>query len=99
MEPYREKLVLTYNHLLEVHEELLTRTINVAMVGELEDINRSFAGGDSFRFDKEMFRDSKDENVKKLIDFHDDLEDLMNSLANINRLTEEELREVKADED
>jgi len=99
MEPYREKLVLTYNHLLEVHEELLTRTINVAMVGELEDINRSFAGGDSFRFDKEMFRDSKDENVKKLIDFHDDLEDLMNSLANINRLTEEELEEVKADED
>ena len=36
---YREKIILTYRHLLEVHEELLTRTINVAMTGEFSEIN------------------------------------------------------------
>ncbi len=95
MKPYREKLVLTYKYLLEIHEELLTRTINVAMTGELEDINSTFKAGESFQFDKEMFRDSIDENVIKLITFHDDLEDVMNSLANINGLTEEELDEME----
>lgn len=97
MEPYREKLVLTYNYLLDVHEELLTRTINVVMTEELEDINRTFKAGDTFKFDKEMFRDSKDQNVIRLINFHDDLETFMNSFANINGLTEEELDEGKID--
>ena len=32
---YREKIILTYRHLLEVHEELLTRIINVEMTGDL----------------------------------------------------------------
>jgi len=97
MEPYREKLILTYKYLLGVHEELLTRTINVAMTGELEDINSTFKPGDSFQFDKDMFRDTKDENVLNLITLHDDLEDVMNSLANINKLTEEELLEIDDD--
>ena len=40
-----------------------------------------------------MFRETKDENVKKLLAFHDELEELMNSLANINAITEEELED------
>lgn len=93
MEPYREKLVLTYNYLLTVHEELLTRTINIAMSGDLENINSCFKAGDTFKFDKEMFRDSKDQNVIGMIDFHNDLETFMNSFANINGLSEEELKQ------
>lgn len=93
MEPYREKLILTYNYLLTVYEELLTRTINIAMSGDLENINSTFKAGDTFKFDKEMFRDSKDQNVIGMIDFHDDLETFMNSFANINGLTEEELNQ------
>ena len=97
MSPNREKIILTYKYLLEVHEELLTRTINVVMTGEHENINSVFKAGDTFQFDKEMFRDSKDENVNKLIAFHDELENLMNSLANINNIMEEELDEMDDD--
>lgn len=95
MEEYREKMLITYNYLIQLHQELLTRTINLAMTGELEDINNTFKAGDNFQFDKEMFRDCKDQNVNKLIAFHDDLEDLMNSLANINNLKEEELEQIE----
>jgi len=67
MEAYREKLIMTYNHLLEVHEELLTRIINVGMTGPLVEINEIFEKDDQFQFDKEMFRETKDQNLNSLI--------------------------------
>ena len=91
MEAYREKLIMTYNHLLEVHEELLTRIINVGMTGPLVEINATFEKNDQFQFDKEMFRETNDQNLNLLLELHDRLEDTMNSFANINNITKEEL--------
>jgi len=91
METYREKILLTYKFLLKTHEELLTRTINVGMLGELAEVNKVFAVGDTYNFDVEQFRGTPDVNLNKLLDFYDELENLMNSLANINAITEKEL--------
>ena len=98
MEPYREKILLTYKFLIKTHEELLTRTINVGMLGELAEVNKVFAVGDTYNFDIEQFRGTKDTNLNMLIDFFDSLEDLMNSLSNINAITEEELEKFAEDE-
>lgn len=97
MEPYREKILLTYKFLLKTHEELLTRTINVGMLGEIAEVNKVFAVGDTYNFDIEQFKGTSDTNLNKLIDFYDELENLMNSLANINAITEEELGEFDED--
>jgi len=91
MSAYREKILLTYKFLLKTHEELLTRTINVGMTGELAEVNKVFAVGDTYNFDIEQFKGTQDTNLNKLIGFYDELENLMNSLANINSITEEEL--------
>jgi hypothetical protein len=91
MSVYREKILMAYKYLLEVHEELLTRTINVGMTGEMTDINKTFIVGDTYDFDVEQFRGTTDINLNKLIDFYDELVNLMNSLSNINGITEEEL--------
>ena len=73
------------------------------MLGELAEVNKVFAVGDTYNFDIEQFRGTPDTNLNMLIDFFDKLEDLMNSLANINAITEEELEdfeeENKEDED
>lgn len=98
MTAYRQKILLTYKYLLEVHEELLTRTINVGMTGELAEVNKVFKVGDTYNFDIEQFKGTHDVNLNKLIAFYDELENLMNSLANINVITEEELEEME-DED
>ena len=90
---YRDKLILTYRALLETHEELMERIINVGMTGDYAEVNSVFEEGDEFQFDLEMFRESEDINLKKLIAFYDELENLMNSLANINAITEEELED------
>lgn len=91
MKPYREKILLTYKFLLETHEELQTRTINVGMTGVMADVNGVFKEGDTYNFDMDQFRGTTDTNLNKLLDFFDDLETLMNSLANLNAITEEEL--------
>ena len=91
MDTYRDKIILTYRALLETHEELIDRIINVGMTGQYADVNEVFEPGDTFKFDLEMFRDSKDQNLQLLLNFFNELENVMNSLANINGITEEEL--------
>lgn len=99
MEPYREKILLTYKFLIKTHEELLTRTINVGMLGELAEVNKVFAVGDTYNFDIEQFKGTPAVNLNKLIDFYDELENLMNSLANINAITEEELKDFEEEDE
>ncbi len=95
MKPYREKILLTYKFLLETHEELQTRTINVGMTGVMAGVNSVFKEGDTYNFDMDQFRGTSDTNLNKLVDFFDELENLMNSLANLNDITEEELEEME----
>ena len=90
---YRDKLILTYRTLLKIHEELLERIINVGMLGEFAEVNEVFKPGDTFKFDLEMFRGSKDQNLQLLLKFFDELENVMNKLANLNAITEEELED------
>lgn len=78
---------------MEVHEELLERIINLGMAGDYEEVNELFEEGDTFKFDLEMFRETEDQNLQKLISFFDQLEEVMNSLANINGITKNELEE------
>ena len=63
------------------------------MAGAFAEVNSVFEAGDEFQFDLEMFRETTDINLLKLINFFDELENLMNSLANINGITEEELED------
>ncbi|PKP26678.1 MAG: hypothetical protein CVU03_02045 [Bacteroidetes bacterium HGW-Bacteroidetes-2] len=95
MKPYREKILMTYKFLLETHEELQTRTINVGMTGVMADVNSVFKEGDTYNFDMDQFRDTSDTNLNKLVGFFDELETVMNSLANLNDITEEELEEME----
>ncbi len=61
------------------------------MAGDYAEVNEVFEEGESFKFDLEMFRTTEDKNLQKVITFFDELEILMNFLANINAITEEEL--------
>ena len=45
-----------------------------------------------------MFRETNDGNLNLLLELHDRLEDTMNSFANINNITQEELDDFEEDE-
>ena len=99
MTDYRNKILLSYVALAKAHDALTDRIINVAMLGEFAEVNQVFREGDSFEFNLEMFRDSKDQNLQLLFDLFDRLEETMNSLVNINGITEEELEGLEDDLD
>lgn len=95
---YRDKIILTYHALLRTHKVLSERIINMGMLGEFAEVNQIFEPGDTFKFDLDMFRKSKDQNLVLLLALFDELENVMNSLANINAITEEELEEIDEDD-
>lgn len=81
---YRDKIILTYRALLKTHEKLMERIINLGMTGQYAEVNETFLPGDTFKFDIEMFRDTKDQNLQLLLGLFDELENVMNTLANVN---------------
>ena len=85
--------------LLEMHQKLFNRIINVEMLGDLLEISQSFRVGEKYCFQIEQFSDSKDDNVQGLVGLYDRLEELMNILANVNGLTEEELEKIRQEDE
>lgn len=97
--PYHENILITYRRLLDFHEKLFTRIICVGMSGELKEIQDAFQVGDSYHFEIEQFQDLEDVNVKQLVNLYDRLEEVMNSIANLNGITEEDLDGLELDDD
>lgn len=93
MSAYRNSILNTYKYLISVRNELITHSLNIAMTGEMNDFDKAFEVGDIYSFDIEQFKGTNDINLNKLIDFHDELENLMNSFSNINSIKEQDLEE------
>ena len=91
MEHYRGNLITTYKYLISVRNDLMTQAINLAMIGELKHIDEAFDVGDTFNFDIDQLKGSNDVNLNLIITHYEDLENMMESLANLNAITEEDL--------
>lgn len=91
---YREKIILAYRALIKMHSKLTDRIINVGMLGEFAEVNAVFQVGETYNFDLEQFRGTNDVNLNLLLKLFDDLEDTMNSLANINGITEDDVDDI-----
>lgn len=88
---YRKRLIEAYQNLLDFKNELFTNALNLAMAGELKEIDSAFEEGDTFTFTIEHLEDSKDINLQKLVEFLKQLDGLMGALSNINAIQEDEL--------
>ncbi len=91
MTAYRENIISTYKYLISLREDLITHSLNIAMTGELKNMNEAFDIGETYNFDMEQFKGTNDVNLNKIITFYEELENLMNSMANINAIKEEDL--------
>jgi len=88
---YRKRLVEAYKSLITIRENLFTGALNIAMAGELKEIDEIFEEGDIYQFEIEHLKNTNDINLTKLVEFHEQLDDLMNSIVNINAIKETEL--------
>lgn len=89
---YRNRLISVYENLIDYRNELFSDALNMAMAGDMKEIDHRFGTVDSFTFSIEHIDDSKDINVRKTLALLEQLEDTMDSLANINVIKESELK-------
>lgn len=97
MDTYREKIIMSYLYMQSTRDGLLDNIINVAMSGEYKSISETFSLGDSYEFDLLQFRDTDDISLNKLIDVYDEMDAAMDTIINLNVITDEEIEEVEKD--
>lgn len=90
---YRSNIINTYKKLIKFHNELFSSSINIAMTGDLLDINNSFDTGEIYSFDIEQLKGTNDANLNIIIDLCENLTEAMHILADNNSIKEEELNE------
>jgi len=88
---YRIKLIESIQYLMKSTDETFTELINLAMIGEFNEIDTEFEEGESVKFDIAYFRNCKDQNVQVLIKQLDDTNERIRWLVNVNGVRDEEL--------
>lgn len=88
---YREQLIKAIKDLEEAKSAVFNKIINVAMSGELKELNSVFEIGDGYEFELSQFEDLSDTNVQHLIGVYKNIDKTVSTLININAIKEKEL--------
>lgn len=91
MDPYREKIILSYLCIRTSQEDLMDRIVNVGMAGEYKEIGKSFSVDDTYEFDILQFRNTEDVSLNTLVRLFDELEAAKDTIRNIHALTDSEI--------
>ena len=89
-EIYRKHLENAPKVIRETVNELQAIILNLAMSGELAEVNDQFEENDELKFNYEDFRKLSDYNVQLLYSLCDFMEQKRTELMNINALKDEE---------
>ena len=88
---YRKRLITAYKNLLAFKTDIFTDALNIAMAGDMKEVNEAFEEGDVFTFSIEHLENSNDANLQKLVTILKQMDDTLASLANMNAIQESEL--------
>lgn len=91
MDMYRKILIENVGELMHERAIVFTQILNLAMFGEMKEINNQFETGETFQFELAHFEDLTDANVQKLISLFKKIDQTILSLINLNAITNEEL--------
>lgn len=91
MKTYREILIDNVKEMIEMQKEIFTQLLNLAMFGELKEINEVFETGDIYEFEIAQFENLSDTNVQKMVHLFKQFEQTIDSLINLNDISAEEL--------
>lgn len=64
---YRSELIESVNQLIQMRHRLFGDALNLALLGDLREINDAFDEGDSYKFELSHLKDSSDSNVNRLV--------------------------------
>ncbi len=85
-QPYKNTIKATIKDLVSIRHDLFTQAINLAMVGELSEVDDVFEVGDVYQFKMEHLENSSDANLALLVELIRKIEKTAESIANLNAL-------------
>lgn len=91
----RKHIIDTVNALTDADELLFGAGLNVEMSGDMQEVSDTFDVGDVFTFDLSLLQSSEDETVQKIANLLVQMSDLKEHLITIHALTEEEIDQVR----
>ena len=91
---YRKQLIDSCITLQIADRELFIAALNLAMSGELKEVNEVFDTGDVFKFEWGHFDNCSDVNLAKIVKVHQSISSTLESLININNITDRELSDA-----
>ena len=91
----RKHIIDTVNALTDADELLFGAGLNVEMSGDMQEVSETFDVGDVFTFDLTLLQSSEDETVQKIANLLVQISDLKEHLITIHALTEEEIDQVR----
>lgn len=84
---YRDFLIDALRTLTNCERELFTNALNILMSGELKNVDEVFEIGDSYTFEFNHLDATNDTNVKRLVDVIELLRTTIESIKNLNAIT------------
>lgn len=94
-EGYEECLKDALENLKTANENIYNCMIQVLMQGEMKDWNDELPIGEVHSFDYELFKNSTDTNIQLLVKVIETVDDVYNSIKNINGIKMEKEEEAE----
>ncbi len=91
---YREQLLESIQSLITIRVSIFTQIVNLAMLGESKSISDAFSVDETFEFELGHFEGSDDQNLLLLIEQCHNVETCVDSIINLNAITEQELEDA-----
>jgi hypothetical protein len=91
---YRKQLIDSCIALQIADRGLFIAALNLAMSGELKEVNEAFDTGDVFEFEWGHLDNCSDVNLTKILTVHQSINSTLSSLININNITDRELSDA-----
>lgn len=91
MSMYRNIVIESIVDLTDQQNIVFTQILNLSMFGEMKEYNQLFEVGEIVDFEIGHFEDSTDVNVQNLIRLFHTLGETIQSLANLNSISQEEI--------
>lgn len=98
-ESYRDTLKESADLMISLGRQLFTCVINLAMKGELKDVDDAFSTGETLTYKEDDFRKLSDQNIQLIYEVLDVISKVHSSLVNINDISEDESEEGEDGED
>ncbi|MEX8547486.1 MAG: hypothetical protein V5804_07780 [Mucilaginibacter sp.] len=88
---YKALLVEAINKLEDLNSSIYNLILNLAMQGELKEVNDLFKNGEIVNFKFDDFKNLSDQNVQHLIEIMTFIDEKYQTLKNINAISDDDL--------